>query len=113
MGVALSLYLCFTVLSLDEGTPDMQEVSHAIRQGANGFLTQQYQTICRFAVVIQLVLFFFYLSRSPPPSMGRDLTPVQLAIAVTFAFGMGATLSASAGYVGMWVSVRSNIRVST
>merc|ERR1719160_1678639 len=112
VGVGLSAYLCFTVLSLDEGTPDMQEVSHAIREGANGFLTQQYQTIFRFAVVIQLVLFFFYLSRSPPPSMGRDLTPVQLAIAVAFAFGMGATLSASAGYVGMWVSVRSNIRVS-
>jgi H(+)-translocating pyrophosphatase len=111
-GVAISCYLCFTVLSLDEGTPDMQEVSHAIREGANGFLQQQYQTIFRFAVVIQVVLFFFYLSRSPPPSMGRDLTPVQLAIAVAFAFGVGASLSASAGYVGMWVSVRSNVRVS-
>ena len=41
VGVGLSAYLCFTVLSLDEGTPDMQEVSHAIREGANGFLTQQ------------------------------------------------------------------------
>merc|ERR1719261_680671 len=44
--------------------------------------------------------------------MGRELTPVQLAIAVSFAFGVGASLSASAGYVGMWVSVRSNVRVS-
>merc|ERR1719482_2255052 len=80
-GLAMAASLAWSVLALDEGTPDMQEVSHAIREGANGFLKQQYQTIGRLAVVVQAVLFLFYLSRPPPPSLGTpDMQEVSHAI---------------------------------
>jgi inorganic pyrophosphatase len=111
-GLAVSAHFAQSVLAMDTGTVEMQDVADAIKEGADGFLRQQYGTIAKFAVLVDAVLVFFYLLRAPPESLGEDVTRVQLAICVAVAFAVGALLSAFAGYVGMWVSVRANLRVA-
>jgi len=87
-------YLAYRVLSEPAGNERMREISAAIQEGANAFLFRQYKTLAPI-VVILLALIAYGVN-------------VQTAIAF---FG-GVLSSALAGYVGMQVSVRSNVRVA-
>jgi K(+)-stimulated pyrophosphate-energized sodium pump len=87
-------YFAFSVLSESPGTPRMREISGAVHEGAMAFLNRQYTTIAIFAVIIAAVLFF---AISPYVAGG---------------FLVGAILSALAGYIGMNISVRSNVRTA-
>eukprot|EP00871_Galdieria_phlegrea_P002235 jgi/Galph1/3011/GphlegSOOS_G1658.1 len=110
-GFIFSLYLAKWVLSQDEGIDDMRKTSDAIRQGADGFLRTQYGTIIKLALSCMLLLFLIYLFRQVPSH--SPVGSVSLALSTAFSFFAGAVCSGVAGFVGMWVSVRSNIRVAS
>jgi K(+)-stimulated pyrophosphate-energized sodium pump len=82
------------VLAADAGTARMQEISAAVQEGARAYLNRQYTTIAIVGVVILIVL------------------GLTLGIHVAIGFVIGAVLSGAAGYVGMNVSVRANVRTA-
>ncbi|KAI3902370.1 hypothetical protein MKW92_052611 [Papaver armeniacum] len=107
-----AIYLTKWVLAKDEGPPEMVQISEAIRDGAEGFFRTQYGTISKMAFVLALVIFVIYLFRTMSPhqeSLGRAAS----AYITVASFLLGALCSGMAGYVGMWVSVRANVRVSS
>ncbi len=105
-------YLARHVLSKDVGTPAMQEISNAIREGAEAFLSRQNRTIGLLAVVVAAVIFLLYaFVRTPNPT--DPVGPVPMAMWTTLSFVFGAACSVIAGYVGMWISIRSNIRTAS
>ncbi|KAM1822625.1 hypothetical protein ACFX1X_025009 [Malus domestica] len=110
----VSMYLAKWVLAKDEGPPEMGQISDAIRDGAEGFFRTQYGTISKMAILLASVILCIYLFRRPTPQqeasgLGR-FTSAYITVA---AFLLGALCSGAAGYVGMWVSVRANVRVSS
>ncbi|GKV26768.1 hypothetical protein SLEP1_g36004 [Rubroshorea leprosula] len=110
----LSIYLTKWVLSKDEGPPEMAQISDAIRDGAEGFFRTQYGTISKMALLLALVILSIYLFRSSTPQQeSSGVGRVTSAYITVAAFLLGALCSGVAGYVGMWVSVRANVRVSS
>ncbi|XVF23309.1 hypothetical protein REPUB_Repub13aG0026100 [Reevesia pubescens] len=110
----LSIYLTKWVLSKDEGPPEMVEIAEAIRDGAEGFFRTQYGTISKMALLLALVILSIYLFRSTTPQQeSSGLGRATSAYITVAAFLLGAVCSGVAGYVGMWVSVRANVRVSS
>jgi K(+)-stimulated pyrophosphate-energized sodium pump len=110
-----SLYVAFKlaqeVLGAPAGSAEMQRISDAIRQGAEAFLSRQYRTIGTLAVVAAVVIFSFYYANREVKNIAEMGTGA--AWRVTFAFITGALCSAIAGYIGMFVSIRANIRTAT
>ncbi|MDD1718502.1 MAG: sodium/proton-translocating pyrophosphatase, partial [Methanoregulaceae archaeon] len=93
-------YFARQVLASETGSPKMQEVANAIREGAEAFLKRQYSTIAILAVVLALVLFVVYFAAGD----------FDRAWHTAVAFIFGAFLSALAGIIGMWIAVRTNLR---
>jgi K(+)-stimulated pyrophosphate-energized sodium pump len=89
------------VLAKDEGTDKMKEISLAIREGANAYLTRQFKTLAIFVVVLTIVL------------LPLDAPDLGLRIARSVAFVLGAVFSAATGFVGMGLAVRANVRVAS
>lgn len=109
-----SVYLTKWVLAKDEGPPEMSQISDAIRDGAEGFFRTQYGTISKMAFILSLVILGIYLFRtSTPQQEASGLGRSTSAYITAAAFLLGALCSGIAGYVGMWVSVRANVRVSS
>ncbi len=104
---ALALVAAFVlariVLSADTGTADMQAISNAIREGAEAFLARQYKTIGILAVVLAVIVFAGY-SLSPRTH--------DVALKTVISFLVGAVCSGLAGFTGMYVSIRANIRTA-
>ncbi|KAL4166482.1 hypothetical protein KRP22_013740 [Phytophthora ramorum] len=113
-GAVFALFLSHWVLAKDAGSADMREVATPIRQGAEGFLRIQYSAIARIALAIAALIFCSYALRpSSALSSGVEkLGNFTLGLVASVAFLVGAVCSAAAGYVSMWVSARSNVRVT-
>ncbi|XP_010696125.2 pyrophosphate-energized membrane proton pump 3 isoform X1 [Beta vulgaris subsp. vulgaris] len=110
----LSIYLTKWVLSKDEGPPEMAQISYAIRDGAEGFFRTQYGTISKMAVLLALAILSIYLLRDRTPQQeAAGVGRISSAFITVISFLLGALCSGIAGYVGMWVSVRANVRVSS
>ncbi|MGE5819590.1 MAG: sodium-translocating pyrophosphatase [Deltaproteobacteria bacterium] len=106
-----ALYLARYVVQRDTGTPKMQEISNAIKEGAEAFLSRQNRTIVSLAGVLAALIFVLYaFVRTPNPA--DPVPPVELAFWTTVSFVLGALCSVTAGYIGMWVSIRANIRTA-
>ncbi|MCD4768029.1 MAG: sodium-translocating pyrophosphatase [Methanosarcinales archaeon] len=88
------------VLKNDPGTPEMQEISSAIQEGAMAYLNRQYKTIAVVAVILAVIIFI-----ALPNENGLNTK-------TTIGFLVGAVSSALAGYIGMNVSVRANVRTA-
>jgi K(+)-stimulated pyrophosphate-energized sodium pump len=99
------LYGIFTrsnILALPAGTEKMQEIAAAIEEGAKAYMNRQYTTIGVTAVILAIVLFMAYFF----------VKGTVYASFMTGGFLLGAVLSAIAGYVGMFVSVKANVRTA-
>jgi H(+)-translocating pyrophosphatase len=110
--LGFAAFLASWVLAKDEGVPEMQVVSDAIREGSEGFFRTQYGTIRRLSVYLGAGIFALYLFRSDAV-LGSQISSLALASIITISFFLGASCSTVAGYVGMWVSVRANVRVAS
>ena len=96
-GVIALIYGLITaksVISADAGSKKMQEIAGAVQAGAYAYLNRQYRTIFIVGIVIFALLAFL------------------LGIKVALAFAVGAILSGAAGYIGMVVSVKANVRTA-
>jgi H(+)-translocating pyrophosphatase len=112
-GLIAAWLLAKWVLSQDTGTPAMQEISNAIKEGAESFMRRQNRTIAMLAILVALALFLGYGVFRGHHDFDPVPTAMQLAFWVTLSFLFGALCSVIAGYVGMWVSIRSNIRTAS
>jgi K(+)-stimulated pyrophosphate-energized sodium pump len=111
LSLAFAVYLARQVLSKDTGTQKMQEISDAIKEGAEAFLSRQNRTIISLSAALAVLIFLLY-AFVRTPSKADPAPPLELAFWTTLAFVLGAACSVVAGYVGMWVSIRANIRTA-
>src|SRR5487761_1292984 len=104
LALAAAWMLARHVLCCETGTTEMQAISDAIREGAEAFMRRQYGTIAAIAVVIAILLYGGY-SISPRTAPHAAVTVISFLI--------GAVCSGFAGYTGMYVSIRANIRTAS
>src|ERR1700761_1524917 len=94
--IAYGLYLTWWLLQQPAGTERMQEIARAVQEGAAAYLRRQYTTIAVVAIVPFLLLGFYD----------------KLGWGTAVGFLIGALLSSAAGFIGMNVAVRSNVRTA-
>ncbi|WP_326796753.1 sodium-translocating pyrophosphatase [Streptomyces sp. NBC_01808] len=98
--LAVAVVLLRQVLAAGEGTDNMKKIAAAVQEGANAYLARQLRTIGIFAVVVFFLLFLLPADDWSERA-GRSIF-----------FLVGAAFSAATGYIGMWLAVRSNVRVA-
>ncbi len=106
-------YLMFWVLKRDTGTSAMQAISNAIKEGAEAFLRRQNTTIAILALALAAVIFLLYGFVRSHHDFDPVPTALRLAFWTTLSFVLGAACSVIAGYIGMWISIRTNIRTAS
>src|SRR5215475_5203275 len=94
LAIGYGVWATISVMAANAGSAKMQEISAAVREGAQAYLKRQYTTIGAVGVVIFLVVGYF------------------LGWLVAVGFAIGAILSGAAGFIGMNVSVRANVRTA-
>ena len=100
VALVYAVILIFNVRSQNAGTPKMQEISGAVREGANAFLSREYKVIAPVAVIVAAAIYIFI-----------DI-PLGTGGTTAVGFVLGAALSAFAGYVGMAITVRTSSRTA-
>jgi len=106
-------FLARWVLARSTGTDAMRAISDAIQEGAEAYLRRQNRTIAIMAVAVAALLFVGYGLLRETTASDPVSDPKVLALFVTLSFFLGALSSGIAGYMGMWVSIRTNIRVAS
>jgi K(+)-stimulated pyrophosphate-energized sodium pump len=112
LGLGTAWWLARWVLAKDTGTEKMREISDAIKEGAEAFMARQFKTIIYLAVGFAVVLFAGYAFVRGHQAFDPISTAAGLAFWITLSFVLGALCSLVAGYIGMWISIRANIRTA-
>src|ERR1700732_116486 len=94
LALVYAIWATFSVMQADPGSQRMQEIAAAVREGAQAYLRRQYATIGVVGIVIFVIVGYF------------------LGWLVGIGFAVGAILSGAAGFIGMNVSVRANVRTA-
>ena len=105
LALAVAFIFYKQIFSLDKGTPEMQAISDKIEEGAMAYLRQQYKTIGIIAVIVAVIIAVVGL-------IFEDFED-YLNYKVAIAFVIGAAFSILSGFIGMKVSVNSNIRTAS
>src|SRR5881409_2016334 len=100
VGIAYGAYLIQWILKLEEGSEKMKAIAKAIQEGANAYLNRQYTTVAFVAAGLFVVLW------------AAGFWSDKFGILTAVGFLIGAVASASAGYVGMKIAVRANVRTA-
>ncbi|MCX5751869.1 MAG: sodium-translocating pyrophosphatase [Candidatus Saganbacteria bacterium] len=98
------MYLAWKVLKAPQGSQAMIEVAKAIQEGSAAYLARQFKVMGIFIVLITIALYFIYKA--------VYVNDPTLALGIAVAFLLGSCASAGAGYVGMSLAVRANVRVA-
>ncbi len=101
VALAFAAFLAMRVLSADEGTDRMKEIGAAIQEGANAFLKREYTVLAGFVVIVFAALLILGVVREEQDEM------------TAVAYLAGAAASALAGFVGMRIAVKSNMRTAS
>lgn len=105
IGIGFAWYMAKQVLSADQGSPEMQDISNRIYEGAVAYLTRQYKTIFSLALVVSVVIGSLVYIFEHDHKTARG-------VITALAFLAGALLSGVSGIIAMWVAVKSNVRVA-
>ena len=119
IGLAYAVFLRAQILREDKGTPKMQEVWNAIKDGANSYLGQQLKSILPLIGILTIALFLSVYVVPPSPEaqerfhgMADSQIKLIIGIARAIAFVMGASFSLAVGQIGMRMAVEGNVRVA-
>jgi K(+)-stimulated pyrophosphate-energized sodium pump len=99
-GIGYGAYLAFWIFRLDPGTKEMQRIAQAIQEGAAAYLNRQYRTVGVVAAVLFAILW------------AAGMWSPNFGLLTAVGFLVGAAASATAGYVGMNIAVRANVRTA-
>lgn len=102
ISLAVAAYVVTWIMKQDSGTQRMQEISAAIKSGAETYLARQYRTISVIAIIATVLMAIAI----------RDQTNPWLGVDTAGGFLLGAICSNLAGYIAMYISVRSNVRAA-
>ncbi len=94
LAVVYGIVTAVSVMNADAGTDRMKQIAAAVQEGAGAYLNRQYRTIALAGIVILIIL------------------GVTLGLYTAIGFFIGAVLSGAAGYIGMNISVRANVRTA-
>ena len=94
LAVVYSYFLSKQILSSSPGNSKMQEIAEAIQIGAKAYLNRQYKTIAIVGIIVLAIVIYFF------------------SYLVGIGYFIGAFLSGVAGYVGMLISVKANVRTA-
>ena len=112
--VLFALYLARDVLSRDTGTPEMVAVADTIREGADAFVKRQYTTIAALAIVGAVIIgIVIAIVETPDVADVQSLAGLPIGVLTAVAFLVGAICSMASGIIGMFISVRSNVRTAS
>ncbi len=110
-GLGYALMLVGQVRNADQGTPRMQEIAHAVREGADAYLFRQFRVVGVLIVLITVALYFAAMSSATADAVANG-NAAKIAWGRAIAFLIGSTFSATVGFVGMRLATVGNLRVA-
>src|SRR3990170_1796354 len=110
--IAFALYLAWDVLRADTGTPAMQEIADIILEGAVAFIRRQYRTIGLLAIGGAVLIGLVIALVEGKEVADTSIFGADLGIRTGVAFLVGAACSMASGIIGMYISVKANLRTA-
>ncbi len=104
LSIAMSFWVAKQVKKAETGNAKMQEIAKAIEEGAMAFLVREYKTLVWFILIMGGVIFFF-LDNAETPAINE-------APWTAFAFVLGSAISILAGFLGMKIATKANVRTA-